>query len=286
MSDKNKALFSEFPSVSTEQWMERVTADLKGADFDRKLVWKNLSGINIQPCYNKENTITQLENTGENSQSLVNYRNITVGCAESGNNLAKKAIEEGMNGIIFTLDGNVAVAELLNGVNLNEITISFALASNAVAFTSDLAAFAKGKDLKGYINTGIISKYLTTGSFDESQVDVAAELIKLTADFPNFKAITVSGTEYLDSGANQVQEIAYTLNSLVFLTEKLREKGVEVQSIFDNLNFKLAIGLEYFVEIGKFRAFNNLLAEVASKYGVAEFSNMLKSVNLEHSIIY
>ena len=102
MSDKNKALFSEFPPVTTEQWMERVTADLKGADFDKKLVWKNLTGINIQPCYNTENKITQLKNTGENSQSLVNYRNVAVTTAESGNKLAIKAIEEGMNGIIFT----------------------------------------------------------------------------------------------------------------------------------------------------------------------------------------
>ncbi|SDX69713.1 heterodimeric methylmalonyl-CoA mutase small subunit [Lutibacter oricola] len=273
MSDKNKALFSEFPSVSTEQWMERVTADLKGADFDKKLVWKNLTGINIQPCYNTENKITQLKNTGENSQSLVNYRNVAVATAESGNKLAIKAVEEGMNGIIFTIEGNVAVAELLNGIDLNEITVSFEIASNAVAFATDLVAFAKDSDLKGYINTGIISNYVTTGSFDASQVEAAAELVKLTANYPNFKAITVSGTEYLDSGANQVQEIAYTLNSLVFLIEKLSEKGVEAQTIFNNLNFKLAIGLEYFVEIGKFRAFNSLLAEVAAKYGVAEVAN-------------
>ncbi len=275
MSDKNKALFSEFPPVSTEQWMERVTADLKGADFDKKLVWKNLTGINIQPCYNAENKIEQLQNTGENSQALVNYRSIAVCCADSGNGLAKKAIEEGMNGLIFSLEENVAVAELLNGIDLNTTTVAFELSANAVAFASDLVAFAKGKDLKGYINTGSISNYVTTGSFDENQVEVATELVKLTADYPNFKAITVSGTEYLDSGANQVQEIAYTLNSLVFLIEKLSEKGVAIQTIFNNLNFKLAIGLEYFVEIGKFRAFNSLLAEVASKYGVAELSNTI-----------
>ena len=214
MNDKNKALFSEFLPVFTEQWMERVTADLKGADFDKKLVWKNLSGIKIQPCYNIEDTIEQLQNTGENSQSLVNYRSIAVCCAESGNELALKAVEEGMNGIIFTLEGNVAVADLLDGINLNEVTVSFAIASNTVAFTTDLVAFAKGNDLKGYINTGIISNYVTTGSFDESQVENTAELVKLTAEYPNFKAITISGTEYLDSGANQVQEIAYTLNSL------------------------------------------------------------------------
>jgi len=275
MSDKNKALFSEFPPVTTEQWMERVTADLKGADFDKKLVWKNLTGINIQPCYNTENTIEQLQNTGENSQSLVNYRSVAVATAESGNKLAVKAVEEGMNGVIFEIKENVSAAALLNGLDLNTITVAFELASNAVAFTTDLVAFAKGKDLKGYINTGIISNYVTTGSFNASQVEATAELVKLTADYPNFKAITVSGTEYLDSGANQVQEIAYTLNSLVFLIEKLSEKGVEVQAIFNNLNFKLAIGLEYFVEIGKFRAFNSLLAEVAAKYGVAEVSNTI-----------
>ncbi|WP_111708966.1 methylmalonyl-CoA mutase family protein [Lutibacter citreus] len=275
MSDKNKALFSEFPPVSTEQWMERVTADLKGADFDKKLVWKNLTGINIQPCYNIENKITQLKNTGENSQSLVNYRSIAVTTAESGNKLAVKAVEEGMNGVIFQLKENVSVATLLNGIDLNTTTVSFEIKANAVAFATDLVAFAKDSNLKGYINTGIISNYVTTGSFDASQIEVAAELVKLTANFPNFKAITVSGTEYLDSGANQVQEIAYTLNSLVFLIEKLSEKGVEAQTIFNNLNFKLAIGLEYFVEIGKFRAFNSLLAEIAAKYGVTEVSNTI-----------
>ncbi|WP_165731153.1 methylmalonyl-CoA mutase family protein [Polaribacter sp. 20A6] len=275
MSEKNKTLFSDFPSVSTEQWMERVTADLKGADFDRKLVWKNLTGINFQPCYNIENSITQLKNTGQNSQALVNYRSVTACCGKSGNDLALKAIKEGINGIIFQMITNVPVEELLNGIDLNEITVSFKLFNNAIPFTKELVAFAKGKNLKGYIDTNLISGYVTTGVFNESLVDVTAELVKLTSDFPNFKAVSISGTEYLDSGANQVQEIAYTLSSLVFLTEKLKEKGILVQDIFNNLNFNLAIGLEYFVEIGKFRAFNNLLAEVAAKYQLADFSNTI-----------
>ncbi|WP_147676857.1 methylmalonyl-CoA mutase family protein [Algibacter pacificus] len=275
MDNKNKKLFSDFPPVSTEQWMERVTADLKGADFDRKLVWKNLTGINFQPCYNLENKITQLKNTGENSQSLVNYRKVAVCCAESGNELALKAIEEGITGIIFQLLETVSVEELLKGIDLEAITVSFELYNNAVVFTKDLVAFAKGKALKGYINTSVISNYVTTGNFNDSKIDELAELIKLTEDFPKFKAITISGTEYLDSGANQVQEIAYTLNSLVFLIEKLNKKGISVQYILNNSNFLLAIGLEYFVEIGKFRAFNNLLAEVANKYGVAKYSNII-----------
>ena len=275
MSTNKKTLFSEFAPVSKEQWMERVNVDLKGADFDKKLVWKNLSGIKIQPFYNAEDNIQLLENTGENSQSLVNYRNISVKTADNGNKLAIKAVEEGITGIIFQLENKVSVATLLKGLDLNKVAVSFVLKSNEIDFVTSLIAYAKEnkiKDLKGFIDVEVISNYVKTGSFDETKMDTIAQIVKLTADYPNFKGVTISGTEYLDSGSNQVQEIAYTLNALVFLIEKLKEKGVEVERVFNNLNVKLAIGLEYFVEIGKFRAFNSLLNEVASKYGIAEVS--------------
>ena len=280
MNDTKKPLFPEFSPATKQEWMEKVTVDLKGADFDKKLVWKNLSNINIQPFYNAEDNIEQLQNTGENSQSLVNYRLISACCNESGNNLALKAIEEGMNGLIFNTCENCKAAELLQGINLNEVSVSFNLGTNAVAFAKDFFAFVNEsgvatKNLKGGFNTSLISNYVTTGSIEASAFDTVAELVKLAADCPNFKAITISGTEYLDSGANQVQEIAYTLNSLVYTIDELTQRGIEVQIIFDNLNFTLAIGLEYFVEIGKFRAFNNLLSEVANKYGVADFSNTI-----------
>ena len=49
MNDKHKSLFSEFNAVSKQEWLEKVEIDLKGADFERKLVWKNLSDIKILP---------------------------------------------------------------------------------------------------------------------------------------------------------------------------------------------------------------------------------------------
>jgi len=282
MNNTNKSLFPEFSPVSKQEWMEKVTIDLKGADFDKKLVWKNLSNINIQPYYNTEDKIKHLQNTGENSQSLVNYRLISACCDENGNNLALKAIEEGMNGLIFNICENCKPEALLQGINLNEVNVSFNLGSNAVAFASNFFDFVnKNKvdvnNLKGYFNTSLISNYVTSASIEAGAFDTVAALVKLAADYPNFKAITVSGTEYLDSGANQVQEIAYTLNSLVYVIDELSNRGVEIQTVFNNLNFNLAIGLEYFVEIGKFRAFNNLLSEVANKYGVADFSNTMSA---------
>ncbi|WP_298288930.1 methylmalonyl-CoA mutase family protein [uncultured Lutibacter sp.] len=286
MNDKNKTLFSEFNPVSKQEWMDKVNIDLKGADFDKKLVWKNLSKIAIQPFYTNEDTINCLTNTGENSQALTNYRAIRVQNAENANKLALKAIEEGMNGIIFEVVEHITVSELLKDIDLNEISVSFILFSNELSFATEFISFVKqnnvaSHNLKGYFDTQLISNYVTTGKLDNTNFDVIAALINLTAEFPNFKAITLSGSEYLDAGANQVQEIAYTLNSLVYLIDELTQKEIKVQTIFDNLNINFAIGLEYFIEIGKFRAFNNLLQEIATKYGIAEFS---KTVTAKTSI--
>jgi len=280
MNDSNKSLFSEFSPVTKQEWLEKVGIDLKGADFNKKLVWKNLSKIEIQPFYNAEDKQDYIKNTGENSQALINYRGIAVHSAEGGNNLALRAIEEGINGLLFTVDKRISAADLLEGIDLNKITVSFILQANAVAFATDFFELVKGQNitsdnLKGFIDVAIISDYLTQGNFEENLLNTAANLIKLATDYPNFKAFTISGSEYLDSGANQVQEVAYTLSSLVFLIEKLKEREIPVQEVFDSLNFNLAIGSEYFVEIGKFRAFNSLLTEVASKYGITEYTHTI-----------
>lgn len=39
-------LFSEFAPNTTQEWMDKVTADLKGADFNKKLVWRTNEGFN------------------------------------------------------------------------------------------------------------------------------------------------------------------------------------------------------------------------------------------------
>jgi methylmalonyl-CoA mutase len=47
-------LFSEFPPVLTEQWEEKIKKDLKGADYDKKLIWKTNENFNLKPYYRSE----------------------------------------------------------------------------------------------------------------------------------------------------------------------------------------------------------------------------------------
>ena len=54
MSNQREKLFTDFPPVSTNEWMEVVTKDLKGADFQKRLVWKTKEGFNVNPFYRAE----------------------------------------------------------------------------------------------------------------------------------------------------------------------------------------------------------------------------------------
>lgn len=54
MAEKKEKLFDMFPPVSTEEWRAKVDADLKGAPFEKKLVWRTNEGFNVQPMYRRE----------------------------------------------------------------------------------------------------------------------------------------------------------------------------------------------------------------------------------------
>ena len=54
MAEKKLNLLADFPAVTTEEWMAKINADLKGADFNKKLVWKTNEGFNVMPFYRLE----------------------------------------------------------------------------------------------------------------------------------------------------------------------------------------------------------------------------------------
>ncbi|QDO93585.1 hypothetical protein FNB79_06195 [Formosa sediminum] len=280
MTTKNNTLFSEFGPVTKEAWLEKVNIDLKGADFNKKLVWRHLTGIDIQPLYTPEDSIKFLKNTGNNSKTLVNFRTVKGTNAIESNALALKAITEGINGLVFHIQDKTDVSTLLQGIDLNDITVAFVFADNELEFVIDFFDYAEQhvsdcKQLKGYLDLGMISNYVTTGVIDVTVFKTLAKILDLGSDFDNFKTVSISGTPFLDAGANQAQELAYTLNAIVYITEQLEDYGIIAETVFNALHIQLATGSEYFVEMAKFRALNSLVYSIANTYGVSEFNFLL-----------
>ncbi|HSK08647.1 MAG TPA: methylmalonyl-CoA mutase [Vicinamibacterales bacterium] len=57
---KRVSLIEDFPPVPTAAWEEAIARDLKGADYDKRLVWKTDEGIAVRPYYRAEH-ITRRE---------------------------------------------------------------------------------------------------------------------------------------------------------------------------------------------------------------------------------
>ncbi|WP_123812129.1 methylmalonyl-CoA mutase family protein [Mangrovimonas sp. DI 80] len=280
MNTQNNTLFSNFAPVTKEEWLEKVNIDLKGGNFDKQLVWRNLNDITLPPLYTPEDAITPLTNTGENAASFVNYRHINVSSASEASTQALKAIAEGITGLIFDVKAEVSVVQLLKDIDLNSISVSFQLEDGLLQFAANFFSYANNhliapENLKGFIDLNLITEYVTTGNLSQSKLDSLNHLVELSNAYPNYKTLSIAGTAFLDSGSNQVQEVAFTLNALVYLIESCLENEGNLEALFNNLHVQLGISSEYFVEIGKFRAFNSLLAAIAKTYGVTEYSHSL-----------
>jgi methylmalonyl-CoA mutase len=52
--DISRHLAATFPPVTTAEWEAQIRADLKGADYERRLVWKTDEGIAVRPYYRAE----------------------------------------------------------------------------------------------------------------------------------------------------------------------------------------------------------------------------------------
>ena len=223
-----------------------------------------------------------MNNTGINREEVVNFRRIHVKDEKVANQLAIKAVEEGMNGMIFEINSSVSPEKLLSDIPLDEVTLSFEIKGNSLSFMSAYKTYIKSLSLKaeaikGYVNLNVFEYYLTTGSFKEGVFSEIASLIEQFKEYPHFKTVALNSVIYQNSGSNQVQEIAYTLNSIVSLIEKLAERNISATQVFDNLFVILGVSSEYFVEIAKFRVFNSLLANIATKYGVKEIKSQMSA---------
>jgi len=73
-----KQLFAEFQPVPTTQWEEVINKDLKGADYEKRLVWKTMEGFAVRPYYREED-LEKLNHIGSAPGSFPFVRGVTEG---------------------------------------------------------------------------------------------------------------------------------------------------------------------------------------------------------------
>ena len=287
---KDEKLFTEFPLVTTAEWEAKIREDLKGADYEKKLVYETYEGIKLKPYYRAEDlsSLSYLKsNPGEYPYLRGNHSNcnhweirqdIDEADVTKANAIAVDALKRGATSIGFNVEKVVTVKDLkilIKEIDLENTYLHFLSSPNYVEFARILVQALKtsGVDVlkvKGSLDFDPISYLLLYGDFYYSkEIDMAqaAELLALvSAELPGFKAITINGDFLHNAAATSVQEIAFSMNSAVEYISFLTDAGFFVDVISKHMTVCYGIGSNYFMEIAKIRAARYLWARMIEQY--------------------
>ena len=266
-------LFGDFSPVEQQQWVDKAIQDLKGADFDKRLVWKNENGIVLQPFYTRSSLKKGLDHTGTVAEHFINYRRIRVDRVDNLRRAIEQAVEEGATGLVFSGNVNESLNDIVQIVDFNSTSVSFAPSCDPIEFGKLLltelnkGSFEK-EAINGFLDTGVLRNILTN---DQNKTELVKDNLLLANEFSaftNFKTLYVPAHNVTDTGGSQVQEIAYSLGMVTELLESAKSENLSLDTIWNSLHIDSGLNTDYFIEIGKLRALHSLCHQLGNLYGV------------------
>ena len=287
---EDNKLFSEFPPVSTEKWEEVINKDLKGADYDKKLVWHTIEGFNVKPYYRAEDLegleyldanpgqqpFTRGKQTGSNVWEV--RQDILAGDPTEANRIALDAVERGATSLglcvkdVTTPD---AMATLLRGIYINAVSINFMCSCDYLATLKLYVDYAKAnnydpKELQGSCDFDMFRYALNHGRFhrgEEGDLQMAKELVEYAHEvLPHFRVLTVNSSLLHNAGSNIVQELGFGLAAANELVARLTDLGCKMEHVGRSIVLNVGVGSTYFMEIAKIRAARLLWSKIIEQY--------------------
>ncbi len=302
MSDQTKValnLLEDFPPLPDEAWRAAVTADLKGADFDKKLLWQTWEGLRVQPYYRASATETlgfleslpgaapyhRGHSASGNPWQIVQE----IGLPEPGqsNAAGRDALEGGADAVCFVSEPAEAGVHGVNIQSLDDMRtlirdlplyragIHFRGGSFALPLLANFLAVVKSSkadpaDIQGSVDYDPLATLITAGEVSGSReqmfFEVARVLEQSATLLPQFRVLSIQGSVYLEAGGSAVQEIAFTLAALTEYLQGLRSGGLDLGIVLPRLQVQFSVGSTYFMEIAKLRAARLLINRVLQAF--------------------
>ncbi len=288
MANSKEKLFADFAPVSTQEWLDKINVDLKGADFEKKLVWKTNEGFKVKPFYRKEDLenlkttealpgeFPYLRGTKKSDNAWFVRQDIRVECAKEANAKALDLLNKGVDSLGFNINKKDLcpeyIATLLDGICPECVELNFSTCQGATIMLAGLLVeyfTKKGCDLsqlQGSINYDPMGKILAKGKDVSNYIMAAKALVEVMKALPQYRCITVNAIELNNAGSYISQELGYALAWGNEYMNALVEAGVDATEAAKKIKFNFGISSNYFLEIAKFRAARMLWANIVKQY--------------------
>lgn len=285
MAEKNEKLFDQFPGVSYEEWRAKVEADLKGADFNKKLVWRTNEGFNVEPIYRAED-IAGFKTTGSlpgeypyvrgtrTDNDWLTRQDIVAETAAEANAVALDVLGKGVTSLGFRVESADDVAVVLKGIDLAKVEVNIACCvckshDVAAALVECIKAAGAEKSFRGAIDYNPLRKQLVKG---KEGLDVAAlaadacRMLDIVAPVPGLRCLNVESLLLGNGGAYIYQELGYALAWGAAWMTALTDAGRTADEVASRIKFNMCVSSNFFMELAKFRAARMLWAQIVEQY--------------------
>ncbi|MBP5339520.1 MAG: methylmalonyl-CoA mutase small subunit [Prevotella sp.] len=288
MSNIKEKLFTEFTAPTTQEWLDKIEVDLKGADFQKRLVWRTNEGFNVQPFYRREDLkdlktpdalpgeFPFVRGNKKDSNEWYVRQNIVVTDPAEANKKALDILNKGVDSIGFKLGHAELSAEfietLLKDIRLDIVEVSYRACMRHALQLADLlvAYFEKmGYDkekIVGGVGFDPIERMLMKGKDSTMLLPDMPKLVEKLKDYPNLRCVMVHSDLLNNAGAYIVQEMGYALAWGNEYLQQMVDAGIDVDLAAKKIKFYMGISENYFMEIAKFRAARLLWAQIVKQY--------------------
>jgi len=280
-------LFHDFPPVSTQEWEDQIIRALKGADYEKKLVWKTPDGLRIRPYYREEDLkeISYLDTlpgqkpflrgTREDNNWLIRQGFIVEDSLQEVNARVLAALDRGVESVGFRLDPsreyNVEdMKALLAGIFLPAVEISFAGVScdKPQVIHAFLEYLSRTETNPSQVRARFEFDPLGDAFFNGTQpagedLKVLKNLVEACSPYPQVRIVSIPGCRMQDRGSGIVQELAFSMAMGYEYIRLLTGMGISQNLAVRSIHFHMGMGSHYFLEIAKFRAARIFWSQVA-----------------------
>jgi len=298
---ETKKLFDQFAPVTPEEWRAKAEVDLKGADFEKKMVWRTNEGFNAQPLYRSVD-IADLKQTkslpGEfpyvrgtrHNNDWKVRQNINVDDVKAANAKAIEVLGKGINSLGFYMhNGDVDLKELFKGINLPACEINIHCCPKcAIKYAKELVELCKENGCEdtfvGSIAFNPFKRTFKHGEpFPGDIVAMATELMNAVKPVAHLRVLSVDSLALNNAGAYIYQELGYALAWGAEWMAMMTDAGFTADEVANRIKFNMGISTVYFMEIAKFRAARELWALIVKQFNPANDYSCMMNVNAETS---
>lgn len=290
MSEQEK-LFEQFPPVTTREWMNKIICDLKGADFNEKLVWKTREGFDLNPFYRQEDTdqlafpqidpgdFPYIRGTRKCGNRWLVRQNISVEDYSASNKKALDILNKGVDSLGFIINDPETISGenieiLLKGIDPEKSEINLLSHGKAKEILEYFIKSVEKKgspvsNVRGSIETDPLGRLLLNGNLcipPEAGFDYLASLTADASSLPHFRTIRVNGSIFKNAGTDIVKEIACTLSMGSEYMTQLTGRGISPDMAASKIGFCFGTGSGYFFEISKLRVARYLWSLIVSSF--------------------